>query len=89
MSPLLRHPGLVPSLFSDRSDADDAAPVPRSVPARIAARCAAYLATQDGPSLAALRVRPSILAGSALTFLICGRPVLQALVHIVAGASPG
>ena len=90
MSPLLRHPGLVPSLFSDRSDAEDAAPARRSVPARIAGRCADYLASPGaGQLLAAFRVRPSILAGSALTFLVCGRPLLQTIVHIVAGAVPG
>ena len=87
MSPLLRRPGLVPSLFSESSEPDEANH--RTVSDRLAAgwtQCLAALVQHRADT--AIGHGGSVLAGTGIALLVSGRPFLDAALICSGLAGP-
>lgn len=86
MTPLLRQPGRIPSLFSERTEPDDAEP--RRVTDRLAAGWTTCLAAlvEDRADLAVAH-GGSVLAGTGIALLVSGRPLLDAALVCVGFAA--
>lgn len=79
MSPLLRRPDIVPSLFSEGEDQTDRAAAKVRGSGRLADRLEPYLIAFDGHwGQAAMGPRGRALTGTSIVLLLMGKPLVIA-----------